>query len=87
MLVKLHANAATTPRVWAYIQARARPVAELARELGVCETTIRRWKRRSDGADRSSRPHAWPPAFPSKKKPSPSSCAPAWAGRSTTAWR
>jgi transposase InsO family protein len=57
MLVKLHANAATTPKVRAYIQASSRPVAELARELGVCETTIRRWKARRDGADRSSRPH------------------------------
>jgi transposase-like protein len=63
MLVKLHANAATTPKVWADIQARARAVAELARELGVCETTLRRWKRRSDGADRSSRPHALATGF------------------------
>ena len=57
MLVKLHANAATTPKVRAYIQASSVSVAELVRELGVCETTIRRWKARRDGADRSSRPH------------------------------
>jgi transposase-like protein len=57
MLVKLHANAATTPKVRAQIQSSRKSVAELARELGVSETTIRRWKPRQDGLDRSSRPH------------------------------
>ena len=57
MLVKLHANAATTPKVRTYIQVSSLPAAELARELGVCETTIRRWKARQDSGDRSSRPH------------------------------
>jgi hypothetical protein len=31
MLVKLHANAATTPKMRAYLQASGRPAAELAR--------------------------------------------------------
>lgn len=57
MLVKLHANAATTPKIRAYIQASSGSVAELASELGLSETTIRRWKGRRDGLDRSSRPH------------------------------
>ena len=57
MLVKLHANAATTPKVRAYIQTSPRSVAELARELGINETTVRRWKTRADVADRSSTPH------------------------------
>lgn len=57
MLIALHRNAATTPRQRAYIQASARSVAELARELGVNESTVRRWKGRTDTADRSSRPH------------------------------
>ena len=63
MLVKLHANAATTPKVRAYIRASTRSVAELARELGVCETTIRRWRRRADVADRSSTPHTLATGF------------------------
>jgi len=63
MLVKLHANAATTPKVRAYIQASKLPVAQLARELGVSETTIRRWKPRKDGADRSSQPHTLATGF------------------------
>ena len=57
MLIALHGNATTTPRQRAYIQASDKSVAELARELGVNESTIRRWKARSDTADRSSRPH------------------------------
>ncbi len=58
MLVKLHANAATTPKVRAYIQGSARPVSDLALELGISETTVRRWKGRQAVVDRSSRPHA-----------------------------
>jgi transposase-like protein len=56
MDVKPHANATTTPRVRAYIQASTAPVAELARELGVNEDTIRRWRGRAEVHDRSSRP-------------------------------
>jgi len=56
MELKLHANATTTPRTRAYIQASGASVAELARELGVNESTIRRWKGRSSVADRSHRP-------------------------------
>ena len=68
MLVKLHANAATTPKVRAYIQASSQPVAELARELGVCEATIRRWKGRRDVADRSSTPHVLSTGFSLKEE-------------------
>jgi transposase InsO family protein len=57
MLLKLHANAATTPKTRAYIQASDRSVADLVEELGVSEKTVRRWKGRKDQADRSSRPH------------------------------
>ena len=57
MLITLHGNATTTPRQRAYIQASDKSVAELALELGVNESTIRRWKGRQDTADRSSRPH------------------------------
>ena len=57
MLVKLHANAATTPKERAYIQASDVSDAELSRELGVSTTTVRRWRRRSDVADRASTPH------------------------------
>ena len=54
MLMRLHANAASTPKARAHIQASPLPVAELARELGVSETTVSRWKGRGDTADRPS---------------------------------
>jgi transposase InsO family protein len=57
MLITLHRNATTTPRQRAYIRTSPRSVAALARELGVSETTVRRWKRRPDTADRPSTPH------------------------------
>ena len=57
MEVKLHANAATTPRTRTYIQRSRASTAELARELGVSPRTIDRWRKRGDVADRSHRPH------------------------------
>jgi transposase InsO family protein len=56
MQMTLHANATTTPKTRAYIQTSAASVAELAAELGVNETTIRRWRGRQTTKDRSSRP-------------------------------
>jgi len=56
MELSLHANATTTPKTRAYIQRSRRSVAELAAELGVSETTIRRWRGRSTVADRPHTP-------------------------------
>ena len=53
MEMRLHANAATTPKTRAYIQSSGTSVAELAGELGVSETTVRRWRKRTSTADRS----------------------------------
>ena len=52
----LHANATTTPRTRAYIQHSQAPVARLAVELGVSETTVRRWKVRDRVTDGSHTP-------------------------------
>src|ERR1700675_2534642 len=57
MELALHANATTTPRTRAYIQRSKKPVAELMAELGVSETTIRRWRGRTTVGDRSHRPN------------------------------
>jgi len=59
MHVKLHAKATTTPNTRAQIQALAKtlPVAVLAERFGIDETTVRRWKDRTDTADRSHVPH------------------------------
>jgi len=57
MDLALHANATTTPKTRSYIQRSKKPVAELVAELGVSETTIRRWRDRTTVADRSHRPN------------------------------
>ena len=56
MELNLHANATTTPKVRAYIQRSRKPVAELVAELGVSETTVRRWRDRTTVTDRSHTP-------------------------------
>jgi transposase-like protein len=56
MQLTLHANATTTPKTRAYIQASTASVTELAVELGLNETTIRRWRGRQTTGDHSSRP-------------------------------
>ena len=56
MDLKLHANATTTPRTRAYIQQSPASVAALAAELGVSESTIRRWRKRTSVIDGSHRP-------------------------------
>ena len=56
MELNLHANATTTPKVRAYIQSSKGSVTELAAELGVSETTIRRWRGRTSVNDRSHTP-------------------------------
>ncbi len=56
MELNLHANATTTPKVRAFSQRSKSPVAELAAQLGVSETAIRRWRGRTTVGDRSHRP-------------------------------
>src|SRR6516162_4607786 len=56
MDIALHANATTTPKIRAYIQRSRAPVAALAGELGVSETTVRRWRGRTTVTDRSHTP-------------------------------
>lgn len=58
MDIALHANATTTPKIRAYIQHSRAPVAALAAELGVSETTIRRWRGRTTVTDHSHTPKA-----------------------------
>ena len=53
MQIKLHANATTTPKIRTYIQNSTASVAELAKELSVSQTTIRRWRARKSTSDRS----------------------------------
>jgi transposase InsO family protein len=68
MNLKLHANATTTPRTRAYIQHSAASVAALARELGISQTTVRRWKNRQNVADRAATPHTLATTFAAEEE-------------------
>ena len=50
MHLRLHANATTTPRTRAYIQKSQASNAALARELGIHNRTVARWRARQDVA-------------------------------------
>lgn len=56
MEIKLHANATTTPRGRKYLQESNKSDRELALELGISVTTVRRWRNRQQTADRSTTP-------------------------------
>ena len=56
MEIKLHANATTTPRVRRYLQQSDKSDRELAKELGISVTTVRRWRNREQTGDRHTTP-------------------------------
>jgi transcriptional regulator with XRE-family HTH domain len=57
MEIKLHANATTTPRVRRYLQQSDKSDRELAKELGISVTTVRRWRNREQTGDRLTTPN------------------------------
>ena len=60
MNLRLHANATTTPKIRAYIQASQASDRALARELGISVDTVRRWRKRDTVHDASHTPHRLP---------------------------
>ena len=57
MLISLHKQATTTPKVRAAIQASDAPASVLAERYGVTEQTIYKWRHRDSVDDRSHTPH------------------------------
>lgn len=87
MQLNLHRNAATTPRMRAYIRDSPASVAALAGELGVSETTVRRWKGRQETDDRSSAPHTPSTRFTAEEEEIAVELRVRWPCRWTTSWR
>ena len=56
MEIKLHANATTTPRIRRYLQRSDKSDRELAVELGISVTTVRRWRNREQVSDNHTTP-------------------------------
>lgn len=56
MEIKLHANATTTPRTRRYLQQSDKSDRELAVELGISVTTVRRWRKREQISDNHTTP-------------------------------
>ena len=57
MLVRLHSQATTTPKVRVEIQASDEPAWVLAERHGTTEQTIYKWRHRDSVEDRSHTPH------------------------------
>jgi len=57
MLIHLHKQATTTPKVRAAIQASAEPASTLAERFGTTEQTVYKWRHRDSVHDRSHTPH------------------------------
>lgn len=57
MLIHLHKQATTTPKVRAAIQTSDEPLSTLAERFGTMEQTLYKWKHRDNVHDRSHTPH------------------------------
>ena len=57
MLISLHKQATTTPKIRAAIQASTEPAWKVAERYGISEQTVWKWRGRDDVHDRSHTPH------------------------------
>jgi transposase-like protein len=57
MLISLHKQAATTPKIRAAIQASTEPAWMVAERYGISEQTVWKWRKRDSIQDRSHTPH------------------------------
>jgi transposase-like protein len=57
MLISLHKQATTTPKIWAAIQAITEPAWVLAERYGISEQTVWKWRKRDSVHDLSHTPH------------------------------
>ncbi|EGU32112.1 hypothetical protein RJD39_10330 [Vibrio scophthalmi] len=56
MEIKLHSNAATTPKIRKYIKNSEKSDADLAHELSISIDTVKKWRHRENVYDKSHRP-------------------------------
>jgi transposase-like protein len=76
MLIHLHKQATTTPKVRAAIQASEEPAPRLAERFGITEQTVYKWRKRDSVEDRSHTPHRLQTTLtPAQEAPLPWPCA------------
>ena len=84
MLVRLHSQAITTPKIRAAIQASIDPAWKVGERYGISERTVLKWRHRDNVEDRSHSPHRlqsevgqktiWGIVFPLNADPRSGSC-------------
>jgi transposase-like protein len=87
MLIHLHKQATTTPKVRAVIQASDAPASVLAERFGTTEQTVYKWKHRNSVHDRSHTPHRLQTTLTPAQEAVRWFCAKHCWCRSTTCWR
>ena len=87
MLISLHNQATTTPKIRAAIQASSEPAWLVAERYGISEQTVWKWRGRDDAHDRSHTPHRWQTTLTLARRRSPWRCARPFSCRSTTCSR
>jgi transposase-like protein len=71
MLIHLHSQATTTPKVRAAIQGSRELGTVLAERFGVTPQTIYKWRKRDSVEDCSHRPHRLQTTLTPRRRPSP----------------
>lgn len=88
MLISLHKQATTTPKIRAAIQASSEPAWRVAERYGISEQTVWKWRGRDDVHDRSHTPHRLQTTLtPARSRPSRLHSARPCSCRSTTCSR
>lgn len=57
MMIRVHRQATTTPKISAVLQASNEPASTLAQRYGISELTVSKWKKRDGVEDHSHIPH------------------------------
>ena len=87
MLISLHKQATTTPKIRASIQASSEPAWLVAERYGISEQTVWKWRSRDDVHDRSHTPHRLQTTLTPAQRPSRWRCEGRFSYRSTTCSR
>ena len=84
MLISLHKQATTTPKIRAAIQASSEPAWLVAERYGISEQTVWKWRSRDDVHDR--RADRGPEAARDRRGPGGAAMSAVWVASAVLAW-